>query len=522
MKKTIPIKALLLGAILLVVSCNQDIMNYPDPNTFNTSNYFNTPAEIRQASTAAYISFYFNSMGGFEWSEMFDVLAAEAEATPEALPNEPHIAQLYSYTHNNTSGSISDIWKMLYRMILRSNLTIDMAQAYIDKNGDDANHIVSMSQGEGYFLRGYAYTQLAFYFGRVPMRTSFNQAGNEDAPRSATVDIVWAQAENDLKDAQELLPDVWDTENTGRATKGSATGFLGKLYLYNKKYNEADAEFAKLEGKYNLLPLEQYMDNFGETNENNQESIFEFQFAFKPGMFLYAGGAFGDGPEGHTVAGTVNGIPMLFGWNDWANWKFPSRRVADFIYDDESGVSYIDPRAQYTFYGGIGDSTWQDNMPTGPIKFDFATLGYWYKKMTNKENKETEGTLESGNNIRLMRYADVLLMRAECKLFTGDIPGCIGYINQVRSRVGAFPYQASYTQEQAFELLKRDRQLELMGEYSRFNDLKRWGILKEVMNVEMMALFGTQPVTDKHYLFPIPQSEIDSNLGLGEVANGWN
>jgi starch-binding outer membrane protein, SusD/RagB family len=519
MKKSIPIKAILFIVILFVVSCNEDIMNYPDPNTYNTLNYFNTPDQIQAASTAIYESFLFNAMMGFQWSEMFDVLAAEAEPTPIALPNEPDVVPVWQYIFTNNNACIEHFWRILYRLIVRSNLVIDKAQAYISKNGDDANHIVSMSQGEAYFLRGYSYFQLAFYWGRVPIRTSFDQAGNEDAPRAATVEIVWAQAEKDLKAAQELLPDSWDSENIGRATNGSATGFLGKLYLYTKKYAEADAEFAKLTTKYSLLPLAKYMENFGETNENNQESIFEVQFQWFDGNYLW--GFFGS-PEGNTNPSTQTCIPQLYGWNDWGNWKFPTRRVADFTYPDESGVPYNDPRAYYTFYGGIGDMTWQDNMPTGPVPYDFATLGYWYKKLTNKENKVTENDMQSGNNIRLMRYADVLLMRAECRLFSDDIPGCIEYINQVRSRVGAFAYEGNYNQTQAFDLLKRERQLELMGEQSRFNDLKRWGILKEVMNIEMMAAFGTSNVEDKHYLFPIPQKEIDSNLGLGLVENQWN
>ena len=102
------------------------------------------------------------------------------------------------------------------------------------------------------------------------------------------------------------------------------------------------------------------------------------------------------------------------------NWKFPARRTTDFTYSDENDALYNDPRAYYTFYGGIGDSTLQDNLPTGPVAYDFENLGYWYKKLLNKENKISEG-LKSGNNNRLMRYADVLLMRAECKLFTDDV-----------------------------------------------------------------------------------------------------
>lgn len=201
---------------------------------------------------------------------------------------------------------------------------------------------------------------------------------------------------------------------------------------------------------------------------------------------------------------------------------FQPRRVMDFQYNNESGDPYVDPRAPLTFYGGIGDQTWCDNCPEGIKPFNFATYGYWYRKYTNKENKPEENGVQTGNNIRLMRYADVLLMRAECQIKEGNVNTGIGFINQVRNRIGAFQYTGTYSGDQAFELVKRERQLEFMGEQIRYNDLKRWGILKETMNIEMQALFGTSNVLDKHYLFPIPQKEIDTNKGLGPVADNWN
>jgi hypothetical protein len=122
-----------------------------------------------------------------------------------------------------------------------------------------------------------------------------------------------------------------------------------------------------------------------------------------------------------------------------------------------------------------------------------------------------------------MRYADVLLMRAECRIKLGSVADGIVLINQVRTRIGAFAYTQTYTQEQAFELLKRERQLEFMGEQVRYNDLKRWGILRETMNIEMQAMFGyPNAVLDKHYWFPIPKAEIDSNKEFGFVADSWN
>ncbi|MEO6961589.1 MAG: RagB/SusD family nutrient uptake outer membrane protein [Puia sp.] len=500
--------------------CQKKLLDVTNPNTYNYSSYFNTPDEIRQGATAIYLSFYNNDMMGFQWPEMFDVLANEAQPSLPALANEPAVSALWQYQFENTNTVIGQFWKMLYQMILRSNLVLDKGAAYIKNNGDDSAHVVSQSMGEAYFLRGYAYSQLAFYWGKVPIRISFDQSNNINAPRSASADDVWAVAEGDLKQAQIMLPEKWDDSNIGRATKGSATGFLGKLYLYTKKYSEAQDQFASLDGKYSLLPGAQWEDNFGETNKNNQESLFEIQFQWFDGNWVYAPITVVEGIN--NLPGTQTARPQLYGWNDWGNWFFPSRRVNDFVYKDESGNSYTDPRAQLTFYGGIGAMTWLNKSPDGPRAYDFATLGYWYKKILNKEYKESENNLQSSNDLRLLRYADILLMSAECKLNLGDVPGCMALINQIRTRIGAFNYQNTYSADQAFELLKRERQLEFMGEEVRFNDLKRWNLLVDTMNVETQALFGAPRVSDKHMLFPIPLAEIDTNLGLGEVNNQWN
>jgi hypothetical protein len=459
-------------------------------------------------------------MMGFEWPEMFDVLAGEAEPTLAALANEPSVGALWQYQYVNTNATIERFWKMLYKMVLRANLVIDKSNEYIAKHGNDAQGIVGMSKGEAHFLRGYAYSQLAFYWGRVPVRISFDQSNNVNAPRSATAEAVWAIAESDFKIAQSLLPESWNAENVGRATKGAATGFLGKLYLYNKKYQKAEDQFASLHGKYRLLPGSQWEDNFGEKNKNNQESLFEVQFEWFEGNNTF--GPLGMVEGGNNIPSTHTARPQLYGWNDWGNWRFPARRANDFLYPNENGETYKDPRAELTFYGGIGATTWLNRSAEGPLPYDFDNLQYWYKKNQNKEYKKTEGNLRSSNNLRLLRYADILLMRAECKLNLNDVPAAIYFINQVRSRIGAFSYVRSYNLLQAMELLKRERQLEFMGEQIRFNDLKRWGILKETMNVEMEALFQSPRVLDKHYFFPIPLGEIDTNAGIGPVTGQWN
>ncbi|MEO6914939.1 MAG: RagB/SusD family nutrient uptake outer membrane protein [Chitinophagaceae bacterium] len=505
--------------ILGSLSCNKNILEYTDPDSYNTDNYFNSPEQIRQAANAIYVGFYFNSMMGFEWPELYDVLAFEAEPTPNALVYEKDICAIRRYQYVNTNPVIENYWRMLYRMILRANLVLDKGGQYFDKGGSDPNLMVTNSMGEAYFLRGWCYFQLAFNWGRVPLRTSFNQAGNEDAPRAGSVDQVWAIAETDFKKAAAMLPETWAPDQTGRASRGAAIGFLGKLYLYNKRYDEAEKKFAELPSKYRLLDSSRWLDNFGETNKNNEESLFEVQFQWYEGNFK---GNF-SAPEGNdNMPVTQTTHQQLYGWNDWTNWGFVPNREKDFIYAVNGNVAYQDPRAKLTFYGGIGASTWLGNSPGGPKVYAFTTLGYWYKKILNKENKETESNQQSSNNLRLLRYADVILMRAECKMQQGNLVEAINLINQVRKRVGAVPYSVQASKADVFKLLMRERQLEFMGEQMRFNDLKRWNILRETLNPECESLFGTPNILDKHNLFPIPNIEISTNLGLGPVKDEWN
>lgn len=511
----------LVALLSMVAACSEDIMDLKDPNNFSLDTYYKSPAEIVMGANAVYASFYFNRMMGYQWPEIWDVLGNESFATSGALGSgdEVPVIAIMLYQHNNANQSIAGMWRMFYKMILRANLVIDKGKLYVAEKGENA--LVSRSIGEAYFLRGWAYSELAFYYGRVPIRTEFDQAGKEDAPRAETVDAVWAIAESDFKQAQLLLPEAssYSATDKGRASKGSATGFLGKLYLYTKKYDLAEIEFVKMTTQYSLLPLGQYMDNFGETNENNIESVFEVQFAAFTGQKFDA--LFG-GMEANARLAMNTMSPQLYSWVDWPNWKFQPMRENDFVYNNESNIQTIDPRAKFTFYGGLGDMTWCDECATGIKTYDFAKLGYFYKKKINREKRPNENSAFSGNNLRLMRYADVLLMRAECKLETDDTQGCISFINLIRARVGAFQYYGTYSKIQAFELLKRERLIEFMGEGSRYNDLKRWRILKETLNPEFQLIYGKTPVQDIHYMFPIPQLELDTNLKFGTVDNNWN
>lgn len=508
--------AVLIG---LLAGCT-DKLDFPNPNAYNSENYFSGPNEISQAVTATYAGFYFQGLFQHQWHVVFDGLGNEFDVGPGGT-NESDALQAWNYNLRNDNAYLTAMWKSLYRIVLRANLSIDKGNEVYNKTKDPK---VARLVGEAKFLRAWAYFQLAFYWGRVPLRSTYDQAGNEDSPRQP-VEKIWAQVQSDLEDAQKILPDNYTGSDIGRATKGAATALLAKKYLYAKDYAKADTEFLKLDGKYQLLPGNAWNDNFGETNKNNVEGVFEIQHEWFKNNFPW--GTFGDLQESQAgQPSTQTARAQLYGFNDWSNWKMSAQRVSDFIYPDEYGNTYKDPRAAMTFYGdkNIGDTLLCRQCSTGPKVFDYKSKGlYWYKKYTNYQTKQNENTLQTSNNYRLIRYADVLLMRAECKIMQGDVSNGMSLINQVRSRVGAFTYKGTYSKDQAFELLKRERVLELIGEEQRYNDLKRWGIAKQVLNAELIQRGRPAAFEDKHILLPIPLEEINNNAALkGDIANNWN
>ena len=123
----------------------------------------------------------------------------------------------------------------------------------------------------------------------------------------------------------------------------------------------------------------------------------------------------------------------------------------------------------------------------------------------------------------MIRYADVLLMRAEALIMDNRIGEALPLINKVRARVNAFEYTDLGNQSEAMQKIKLERRLELCGEQVRWFDLIRWGEAMEVINAEKFAAKGVRPFLPKHVLFPIPQEEKDANsLVADDITGDWN
>lgn len=408
-------------------------------------------------------------------------------------------------------------YETYYQGVFRSNQVlenvpnIEMDQALKDR-------II----GQAYFLRGLYFYHLVNFFGNVPLPLeTAKDIGSYNVPQS-TPEQGWAQVIDDFKKAADKLPvrysDVTgpDKADIGRATKGAAMAFLGKAYLFNKKYTEAAAQFKAVIDQNIYSLVSNYRDNFTEVNENNSESIFEVQFSRDAGGKELGWGGAPQPGWGKTSARAITYAPRGFGWTDVQ----PTRSVFNEFLQEKTTTGDDDPRLVATIlynkpglmlYGQLFSTKYASNPA------DLNDL-FCRKYQNDDSGRPDEFDWRSGINERIMRYADVLMMYAECLNELNQTTEAYPLIQQVRSRVG-LPNLAivkpGMTQAQMREQIAHERLLEFSLEGHRFDDIHRWGWLQDAAKLADLKArdpeFNTY-APGREY-FPIPQREIDINPG---------
>ena len=526
MKRIIKYIVLIPFVTIIMGGCNKSL-ELQNPAGYTFATYFTNDDALNQAVIGTYSPLLHLGMWAREYYFIFDLLGWDAK------PDAPLQGDLLSISQMNFGPDefyIGQQFQSLYRMIYRANVVIDRSTVWQPANDVEKVHQAQYI-GEAKFLRAYAYFNLVNNWGRVPLHTSYQETTENQFPSRASVADIWAFIEQDLKDAESSLPVTYPPEWLGRVTKGAAVALLGRSYLYEKKWSDAQAELTKLTtAPFTYTLADNYNDLFSQANQTNPETIFQvmnkkWEEGDREDYFETAQerGAFG--------IGTHTARAQEYGFNDWANVFVPNTLVETFTYPNPAtnAPGYVDPRAKYTFYGDSasgGQTDYCQQCAGGSIPYPFSTRGYrWLKYEYYNEQAQMGGT-KSGINGQVIRYADVLLMLAEAYIQqgnTGSEP--LNLINQVRSRpsVNAVPYPTLGDQASAFNILKRERRLELSGEQVRWFDLIRWGIAKETINAERTSEGETHLFQDKYVLFPIPQYEKDTNPNVaGDIQNDWN
>lgn len=515
----ISLAVLLLGT----VSCNEDFLNIQNPNSYTEDSYFTTPEQLEQAIFAAYYGFYHVGLFAREWYFYHDMLGNDAKAAP-AIVGTGSMGQLPALTYDGTNTEIQNLWRALYRIVLRSTIALDKSNGF-EATTSAEEAVQKNILGESSFLKAWAYFVLYRFWGVVPVRKSIEDMAIKDFPRASSEQEVVDYILELLQTAEENLPVNWDASNAGRATRGAAVGLRGQLFMWENEYANALTEFKKLgSAPYTYDLAEDFANVTAESSENNIESIFEIQQGNNPGTNIWY--MFG-GQESWGPNAAITGRSMEFGFNDWFNVFVSPSLVQSFVYDIPGGTSnYTDPRAKHTFYGDGtygGDTDFYCESCEGNVQpYPFEEKGYSYKKYQYYEIREKEGVPQSTLNNRYLRYADVLLQMAECEIQAGNDGAALTLINRVRRRAGAEEYTDLGSDPMA--TLKLERRLELSGEQVRFWDMVRWGDLVSVLNDEKEAQGEGRPYQEKHRLFPIPTDELDINKEMDNNVYypNWN
>ncbi|MCB0464258.1 MAG: RagB/SusD family nutrient uptake outer membrane protein [Aequorivita sp.] len=473
---------------VLLWACSQDFLDKQPLDTINTENYPQTAEELVTVVNGAYQPLQWPKLYNLRmWTS--DIMAGNSIVGAGGGTDGIETQDMSNFVTQPDNAGVLDLWRGPWPGILMSNIVLETAPSLdIDEN------IKNRSMGEAYFLRAHYYFILARYFGDVPIVTVPLSSDDDLFPQRDPVSQVYDLIISDLNQAIELLPpkSAYGPQDLGRASKGAALGILAKVYLTLGDYQQVVNLTTQIEALgYALNP--DYYNNFNINNENGQESIFEIQYASDGGFDFWSNENQASwaspfmGPRG------ANFVGGGYGWN---------QPTQEFMNQYENGDLRKDISVLYdgcpTFDGNSYDS-------------DYSYTGYNVRKFLVPLSVIPSYD-NSPMNFPVLRYADVLLMKAEALNELGQTSTAEPYLNMIRNRAGLDNIQSGLSQTQFREAVLKERRIELAFEGQRWFDLIR--VNNGQYALDFLHSIGKNNAAQKHLLFPVPQIEIDRNPNL--------
>lgn len=450
------IKALI--AIIVLSSCESELEVAPISN-LSQDNFYKTASDIEQAVIASYDPLQDVGQYGLNYYFYGDFRADDGIAAATASGGAYGELELFQESSNNFL--FEETWNSCFKGVQRCNLVLSRIG-----DVDMPVEVKDVRIGEVKFLRALTYFNLVRLFGAVPLVTTETRDPFDLFSVGRTpVDQVYTQIITDLEEAGSLLPST--TSETGRATQGASDALLGKVFLTLGRWQEALEALNRVNG-YSLNPV--FANNFGISNENGPESIFEVQFQAGNGEgSRYPNEFAADSTELIGGVGTLGrsiGVHSIELYNSFD--PNDSRRDASLAITEQGNII--------------------------PLKLiDIPVADY-----------------DSDVNIIVLRYADVLLMKAEALNELGYSPSgeAFDLLNQVRNRAGLSSLTSTQVpNQQSFrQAVYDERRFEFVSEFSRWFDLLRTDLAIETMN-QYSANFNIQ---EFQLLFPVPLTAIDT------------
>lgn len=522
MKKSFINICLIASLGLGITSCENRLDIAKHGNMGSQESFYKTDEEADEALASVYLSF--RSLH-YNWYLVKNLLSDDSWCGGGSRGDNSDLEKLNEYNFGTDHGSIQGLYSGLYGLIYKACLVTDQ----VEPNTTEKKRCVA----EAKFFRAFAHFELASLWGTAPV-VDHLLSTNEYRPTNSSTADLWASVEKDLTEAIEsgVLPsktDVNDNETGIRITKETAEAYLGKAYLFQGKYEEA----ANMLGKViNSKKYELYKGDYDQllhaANNNCCESILEAQMR--------------DDSEQATNQMTME--YLMTGWrsdklsysgqaaNDIAQGTYGFLNPRKDLYDafvETEGVNGYRLNATLRTY----DQMTSYGITLLPGAYLYGNEGYFYwKSRPLKADLIMDFSAFQAfqyTNLRVMRYAEVLLMAAEAYLLSNDQTNALKCINEVRTRA-----KLNALTSVTLNDIKNEKRLELCNESVRYQDLIRWGDAKTILanqGAKIPSLSSTGVVwpvenqmygfKDKNTLLPIPLKETELNSNI-QQNNGWN
>ncbi|WKN31417.1 RagB/SusD family nutrient uptake outer membrane protein [Porifericola rhodea] len=501
--------SILVFLILTVSACSEEFLELRPIGSPTDATFWQTDGDAIAASNGLYSAMTDDDMygRGYFWfiNASDDMVTGRVKADPDNMKN---------FICTGDEGYIRNIWSKKYTVIKRANDIINNLEGMeIDES------LKNRIMGEAYFFSGLMYLDLAYRFGNekagVPIIDREDMA-NFNIPRTAHVNENYAYIVSEFEKAAALLPyfSEYGAADRGRAHKTAAQAFMAKTYLYwaqydASKYSKAveSADLVINSGQHALIntgnPSEDYRAVFSSAENFGSEYIWSVVSNTQTGSILPG---------------------VMFenkGWGKYNGWGYyqPTKELYDAYQEGDArrDVTIFKEGTEFTYFGE--PFTWYQtsNNETGYM------FGKYVEPFSDVNRVNPNGDKPSTDlNVPLIRYAEVLLIKAEALIAdgkNGDAP-----LNEVRTRAGLSPISGANMED-----LKRERRCELAGEWSdRHFDLVRWGDADSIYAQPLHAHDGSvawpaRPQFDPeiHSVWPIPPHEIEASNGILSQNEGW-
>lgn len=529
----------------ILVGCSEDWLHIENQTLSTAEDFYQTEDDAIKAVTSAYDIMKWR--GSYGLAIPFVMYGFDEYIAFEFAPyNE--------FTLTAGEGYVDNIYEGMYRGVYRCNKVLEKVPD-IDMDAD----LKARCLAEARCLRAFYNFHLVTYFNEPPIITEVIYNIEDGILGNTPQEVWWDTIESDLTKAAAVLPTEYDAANKGRMTKGAALALLGKAHLYQQEWADAKTTFEQVisladAGVYELItPLTNdssdyvnaFLSNYSYidltsytgntyTGENNKESIWEIQSNNDPehwNQWLP-----GYGINGHMLSAYFAPI----GYRNTATRAKYADLFEKAPVDHPAGVEW-DPRRYGTLWADGDTLEYREGFPDYGTAFKasshanalhaegYGIRKYYFPLLSDPALDLAPSGYNDPNNIRFIRYADVLLMYAEACYHTGNLDRSAWAINQVRARAGMPAYAEGDITPQVIML---ERDLELGMEFGHFTDVVRWNNLDDprvstgtaaenwITDAEAMnRMSGFVP--DKHRYMAIPIVEIDRMLGNLQQNPGW-